>query len=399
MNVETFTRAIMRKISEKGKVYQDFFAHLIWLMLSIPQRVNFSTLSRYGGKSEKTYRNHFSKPHEMSKFNKELIKSSVGSEVFWGFDPSYMSKSGKKTYGTGYFWSGCAASTKWGMEIASICSVDVESRTALHYKAIQTPSKLEKETPWEYYSRIIIESKEELQSISNICIQDAYFCKNTFVSPLLSSGFEVISKFQRNPNLRYLYVGVQVKKPGRPTTYAGKLKLKELDFQYFVPCYQDKNEIGYEAVVYSVALKTKVKVVVIHTLNENGSIKSVRTLFSTNINRLGMDIVLYYHLRFQQEFLFRDAKQFVGLQDCEARSQEKLDFHINACLTAVNVAKLLHGHPQEPFSMADIKTHYFNELLLDETFDLFINEFGIDPNLVKNNPKFAQLYKKGLIAA
>jgi hypothetical protein len=40
------------------------------------------------------------------------------------------------------------------------------------------------------------------------------------------------------------------------------------------------------------------------------------------------------------EFLFRDAKQLTGLTDCQARSQAKLDFHCNATVSAVNLAKL-----------------------------------------------------------
>jgi hypothetical protein len=51
--------------------------------------------------------------------------------------------------------------------------------------------------------------------------------------------------------------------------------------------------------------------------------------------------VWYYHLRFQIELLFRDAKQFTGLTQCQARSDEKLDYHLNASLSGVNVARLL----------------------------------------------------------
>jgi hypothetical protein len=39
-----------------------------------------------------------------------------------------------------------------------------------------------------------------------------------------------------------------------------------------------------------------------------------------------------YRLRFQIEFLYRDAKQFTGLNDCQARSPSKLNFH-NMSLT------------------------------------------------------------------
>jgi hypothetical protein len=50
-------------------------------------------------------------------------------------------------------------------------------------------------------------------------------------------------------------------------------------------------------------------------------------------------ITKYYQLRFQIEFIFRDAKQFMGLNDCQARDENKLDYHFNASLTAVNIAR------------------------------------------------------------
>jgi hypothetical protein len=52
-------------------------------------------------------------------------------------------------------------------------------------------------------------------------------------------------------------------------------------------------------------------------------------------------VAYYYHLRFQIELLFRDAKQFTGMTQCQARSQDKLDFHLNASLAAINVARLM----------------------------------------------------------
>jgi len=37
---------------------------------------------------------------------------------------------------------------------------------------------------------------------------------------------------------------------------------------------------------------------------------------------------------------FRDAKQFTGLNHCQARSQKALNFHFNASMTALNLMKL-----------------------------------------------------------
>ncbi|MBK3518269.1 transposase [Carboxylicivirga marina] len=54
------------------------------------------------------------------------------------------------------------------------------------------------------------------------------------------------------------------------------------------------------------------------------------------------DILKYYQSRFQIEFLYGDGKQHVGLNDCQARGENKLNFHFNASLTAINLAKISH---------------------------------------------------------
>ena len=45
--------------------------------------------------------------------------------------------------------------------------------------------------------------------------------------------------------------------------------------------------------------------------------------------------------------------------------------------------------------MADIKTQYFNERMIDSIFEVFANF----PNLTKNHPALQQLYNLGKIAA
>jgi hypothetical protein len=105
-------------------------------------------------------------------------------------------------------------------------------------------------------------------------------------------------------------------------------------------------------------------------------------------------------INFKRQFLYRDAKQFTGLNDCEARSENKLKFHFNASLTTINLAKIAHwiSEPKQErgaFSMADVKTMYHNDLLIDR----FIRKFGINPNTTKNKLKLNELYCFGRIAA
>ena len=76
---------------------------------------------------------------------------------------------------------------------------------------------------------------------------------------------------------------------------------------------------------------------VIHEL-PNGS---RRLYFCTDESMDGRDVVEYYTTRFQEEFCFRDAKQFLGLTDCQARDKRKLEFAFNSSFTALNVAKIM----------------------------------------------------------
>lgn len=60
----------------------------------------------------------------------------------------------------------------------------------------------------------------------------------------------------------------------------------------------------------------------------------------------GLEVSLVAVVDVEIEFIFRDAKQFTGLSDCQARDVKKLDFHFNASFTALNIAKL-DAHRQQ----------------------------------------------------
>ena len=132
---------------------------------------------------------------------------------------------------------------------------------------------------------------------------------------------------------------------------------------------------------------------------KDGQEVSRKLFFSTNLEQEGKPIVRYNCSRFQIEFLYRDAKQHTGLSHCQARSENKLDFHFNASLTAVNLAKFdwLSDRSGErlPFSMANYKRFFNNALMLD----LFIRRFAIDPNSRKNRKIVNELLAWGRIAA
>lgn len=123
-------------------------------------------------------------------------------------------------------------------------------------------------------------------------------------------------------------------------------------------------------------------------------------IISTDTTMEVMKMCKYYGLRFQVEFLIRDAKQFTGLEDCMARDEQKLYTHFNIALTVVSVAKaayylLLPKQQRESFSMADIKMLDINQLITKRIF----SNLGLDLNGRKIKRIYNQCLNFGRIRA
>lgn len=403
MSIETLTDTILSKMSEVGKWQRDFLRHLFRLALSFRGRFNFLNMERQGCYNELTYRQNFERSFNWLAFNFELIMAYTLPERIVVFDPSYVSKSGKFTPGVGWHWSGCAGAAKWGLEIGGFSVVDIVNHTALHLVADQTlTDKVQKSgSLLAYYGDLVLEKATELLKISDFLVCDAYFSRNPFVDKVRQSGLHLITRLRDDAALRYPYLGAQKEGRGRDKTFAGKVDVWHLDEQHFSPCaLGDEGERAFEARLYVNSWKCWAKVVVVHQYDVKGEIKSVKVYVSTLTTMPGADLWLYYQARFQSEFLFRDAKQHTGLEHCQSRQTEALDHHFNTALSTVSIAKVLHwlclpADKRGPFSMADIKTQYFNELMLERFFSVC----GINPNLAKNNPAYKSLYDFGKIAA
>ena len=93
----------LHKMNGVNKWQSDFIMEISILFLSIKGRLNFLQLSRHSEYNEQRFRNQFNKSFDFLNFNKELIKQHASKHLTIAFDPSYVSKSGKTTPGTGYF--------------------------------------------------------------------------------------------------------------------------------------------------------------------------------------------------------------------------------------------------------------------------------------------------------
>lgn len=66
-------------------------------------------------------------------------------------------------------------------------------------------------------------------------------------------------------------------------------------------------------------------------------------LCSTDTEQEPEEVVRYYRLRYQIEPVIRDASRRTGLTQCQVRSQEKIDFHLNISVAGVNLLRLMAG--------------------------------------------------------
>lgn len=215
-------------------------------------------------------------------------------------------------------------------------------------------------------------------NVSKIIVADAYFSKNPFVTPISAAGFILVSRLRHDAVMRYFYLGPRKKGRGRKKTYDGRIDPRDLLEDQFEICAQCKegNWIAYEAVVNIPSWKKKVKLVVVHNLDSQGEIKNHKLFVSTDPDMEGERVKSIYNYRFQAEFVFRDAKQHAGLNHCQARSVEKLHFHINNSLTMVSLAKAAYhlSIPKEErkaFSLASIKNEYANSFFFDRIISMF----------------------------
>lgn len=393
-----------------SKSFQSFFIEAMELMLTHTGRLNFTQMARCGRSCESRFRQNFKKAFDWLSFNKSFLESTKGHRIAIAIDPCYISKAGKKTPGIDWFWSGCASAVKRGLEILGISIVDADTKDAIFLKAEQTftdkkrgrkpkctegmdnPDSL---TGW--YLRMLTRNCRQLLSVCKLIVADAYFSKESFATGVKSLGFDLVSRFRDDVNLKYLYTGPKAHKRGRPQKFAGKIDLTNLDMSVFTEDYTVDGKLVYKmytAIVWAASLGREVRVVIVDYVDADKKRQARKVFFSTDTTMSARDIFDIYRTRFQLEFVFRDAKQFTGLTHCQARNKEALSFAFNASLTSVNIARAFARQQGMNLSVGSTKTLLHNAAMVDR----FIAMSGKSPNMRLNNTDFKELLFYGVRA-
>jgi hypothetical protein len=413
-------------------------------------KVNFTNMSRYSPLSERTYRRQYGQSFPYMALNHLLIEQAIPAKVtqIAVMDCSFLPKSGKGTAGLDWFYNGSASRSEKGLELSVLAVVDVEAGRSYTLSVQQTPARpvmppkppkrpidatvistaqaflveLPQREPPEValaalaaaaaidpvertriddYLQHLRQSYSQLPTAVKYLAVDAYYSKRKFVDGVMALDLHLIGKLRIDANLRYLYDGAQ-KPRGCPRLYDGKVDLTDRTRFTWV----NEPEPGlnlYTSVLFHVSLARKIRVALLVDTRKPGKTGLV-LLFSTDIDLGAQQLLTHYQARFQIEFIFRDGKQFAGLADCQSRDPQKLDFHFNASLTALNLAKY-QAQLQQPlsetdrkadaFSMASHKRAAFNDHLLER----FISQLDLNPTLIKSHPNYRNLRSYGVLTA
>jgi hypothetical protein len=400
MSIETILTPILANIIETDKWQRDFLIEFFKTLFSRQGRANFENLSRFSAYNELTFRRQFSKYFDWLSFNLGFIDFHSGAYI-GVLDCSFISKSGKKTFGLDKFWSGVSNVAKKGLEISVLGCINVDTAAAYVLDVTQTPANLSTSQNSNYsrvdfYMEQVLDCLFCMTSITYF-VADGFYAKVKVFDTMLNNGKHLITKLRPDADLRYLNVKPREKgQRGATAKYDGKvafdwLHLKDKDkWESIGNDEKYPHLIIYSQKLYSIQLERVLRVVLLINQKNNSYV----LLACSNENLDARLIVKYYQVRFQIEFIFRDAKQFMGLNDCQARDEPKLDFHFNATLSAINLARHIISQDEKyNKSMNNFMRYHYNQKFTDTIYlKLSLNaDFELIQQIWQNAPLWGNL--------
>lgn len=382
--------------------------HVIYAMLCIPNRATMLGLSRLAeqGGSYRTIQRLYHTPINWLLVHWSLLRAHLlctdGRYILAG-DEVVVSKAGKKTHGVGRFYSGLAQRVIPSVSFLALSLIDVDERQSypLHIQQLLpcpkrngTACKMPKRgrgrpkgsknhvKPEPVLSAPLVLLQAMLEAVLvhikslqvKHVVLDGKFGNYPSTWVVQQTGLHIISKMRQDAALYFPYDGDKPRRGPTPR-YGKKLDYKQLPASCLS---QTRYEGDYRIDTYQMALYHKDYsdllhiVVVVKTHLKTGKHGHI-VLFSTDLNLSVEQIVDYYSLRFQIEFNFRDAKQYWGLEDFMAVSEQAVTNAVNLAFLMVNLSQvmLISYRQQNPeFSVRDLKAQWRARRYLSETIKM-----------------------------
>ena len=381
-------------------------------LLCLSGRVSMLGLSRWSGQggSYRTIQRFYHSALPWCRIHWSLVRSHLVCEAdmfLLAGDETTVTKSGKTTYGLGRFFSSIYNRAVPGLGFFSLSLISVKRRKAYPIVMEQSDPRQKKTTtskpaktkatgkrgrpvgsknkkpsevalsPYLLWIQGIIKHSMALmgQSVKlAYFVYDGAFGNNPCLQMTRQCGLHLISKLHCNAALYFPYQGAYCGK-GPKRKYGDKLDYENLPETHRKASsveHKVRTDI-YQMILWHKDFSKPLNITVIHKTNLVNRKQARVVLFSSDLELGCENIILYYRLRFQIEFTFRDAKQHWGLEDFINVKQQAVNNAANLSIFMVNLSQTLATTmpTQNPFSVLDIKArfhaHFYLKNLLKMT--------------------------------
>jgi len=410
-------------------------SRVITAMIAMSGRITMLGISRWSG-SGGSYRS----------IQRFFYTAIPWPQVFWDFfqsklmkkedayllagDECVVTKSGKKTYGLDYFFSGLLKRSVPSLSFFTLALVNVRERRSYPILMEQTIRSAEEKAksqakkqaqkaraeepkrkrgrpkgscsqkkaekmPNPELERIQKMIQELLKTIAGhipltYLVLDGHFGNHPALLMVRQCGLHLISKLRSDAALFFPYSGPAPKR-GRHRRLGERLDYHHIPDQYLK---ESRVEDGIETRIYQLQLLNRefsmpLNVVVLIKTNLVTKAWAHVVLFSSDLDLSYDKVIDFYSLRFQIEFNFRDAKQHWGLEDFMNINPTAVTNAANLSLFMVNLSQFLmycYRKDNPDFSILDLKAYYRGYRYVTETIKIL-------PNLPDEN-LISQLFQK-----
>lgn len=387
-------------------------------MIAMSGRVTMLGLSRWTekGGSYRTIQRFFA-----TKINWPLIKwwlarrhhlQNKDSEKVLLGDHTTVTKSGKKTYGIGRFFSSLYGKAVPGVEFLTLSVADVASRTCSPIFTEQTTkpedeasdkqvnnkktptqktkkskpgrpkgskNKNKKEVELSKRLQFVQATLNSLLSLISADINVLYFVfdgafgNNEALQMVRKCNLHLVSKLRYDSALFLPFAG-KYKGRGPRKKYGKRVDYHNIAKKYLKSCFTEDDIYTciYQAQVWHKLFADMLNVVIIVKTNTKTGATSHVILFSSDLDLVWDKMIEYYQLRFQIEFNFRDAKQFWGLEDFMNIKQTQVHNAANLSMFMVNLSQALLQQKSGKFgqSINDLKSWFRASKYVQRTLKL-----------------------------
>jgi len=400
-------------------------------------RITMLGLSRWSekGGSYKTIERFFNSKIDWGDVNWMFIKKHLirkDSVYLLGGDEVVISKDGKYSYGLDLFYSSLENRVRKSLAFLNISLIGVEARKAYPMinkqilktskegcikdkcsKNIKTKKKKGKRgrpkgsgnkdkkgvelSPYlKFVQETINEALKRIDKHVDIVyfVFDGAFGNNPAVQMVKQCGLDIISKLQKNSALCFPneeeYSG-----KGAPKKYGKDIDYKNLPKEHLKSDVTDEDKHIQTKIYQMEMLHRKfadiLNIVIIQKIDTLTGKMTHVNLFSTD-STLGYEkIIDYYSLRFQIEFVFRDAKQYWGMEDFMNIKKTPIYNWANLSTFMVNFSHGLREKSSfQDMSVLDLKAHYHGLKYVREVFKL-LPDLASDYLIQKVSAKIANL--------